>query len=88
MTATSRYITPREVELLAVNRRDMMTKRQLAMRLAILCSNGSDEEESRIFAHAMKRTEAELKVSVARWTAINSVTQAEIDRHCDLSGLI
>ena len=47
-----------------------------------------DAEADRLYAHHMTRSYEQVRESLARWCAINGTTQEEIDRNCDLRGLV
>lgn len=65
----------------------MTSKRIMANDVADSGSNDSQERQH-IFAWQMSRTEAQVAESWHRLQTINAVTQAEINAHCDLRGLL
>lgn len=41
-----------------------------------------------LWAHLLTRSEAQLRETLSRQTAINNVSEAEMNRHCQFEGLI
>jgi len=58
-----------------------MTKQQMAEKIARTIGE-SDAEQYSIYRHHMSRPIAAVRESLARQTAIASVTRREIERHC------
>jgi hypothetical protein len=62
-----------------------MTKQQMARQLAKILARGNSREEARLYKHHMARPVADVRESLSRWSAVESVTDAEIRRHCNVS---
>lgn len=62
-----------------------MRKVEMAEAIAKILANGDKREERRIYRHHMGRTMAQVRDSYDRWMAIESTSEAEIRRHCDVS---